>query len=276
MLKFSGFSLSTEYRVLSTLLFTPVSTLLATLFYLTGIRRAVVNRNFALTGLRQPPFFRWKLGFNLLRDAFPLLFGRAAPIPRLSPRSQVHLQALRRGPSLLLAAHFHNWEAQASALARLGVPLLGAARPLTAPWAERILRRLRARHGVPVVQDAVPRRALRHLRAGGCFGFLWDQHSPASVRPGIFFGRSVSLNPLPLLLLEAILRESEACPVYFGAWLPGGELRILPLGDRARLERRYHRVLETLVKRHPQYWYGFLHARFKGPGMYPGHRRGTQ
>jgi lauroyl/myristoyl acyltransferase len=257
------------------------SALLATLFYLSGIRRSIVDRNFDLMGLHQPPFFRWKLAFHLFQDAFSLFLSRAAPNPRLSQRSQAHLATLRRGPSLLLAAHFHNWEAQASVLTRLGVPLLGAARPLAAPWAERLLRALRARHSVPVVHEAVPRRALRHLRAGGCFGFLWDQHSPASLKgnpePGTFFGRPVSLNPLPLVLLE-----NESCPVYFGIWLPGGELRLVPLGARlhepfdesarARLERRYHRVLEVLVRRHPQYWYGFLHARFKTLGAYRGHR----
>jgi lauroyl/myristoyl acyltransferase len=271
-----------------------LSLLLATLYYLSGIRRSVVNRNLDLVLGKRPLFFRWKLAFNLFQDAFSLLFGyhpRAGGDPRspsrlsshLSSRSQTHLAALRSGPSLLLAAHFHNWEAQASVLARLGVPLLGAARPLKTPWAERLLRAVRARRGVPVIHDDIPRRALRHLRTGGCFGFLWDQHSPASLKqalsePGTFFGHPVSLNPLPFLLLE-----SESCPVYFGAWLPGGELRIIPLlnpvgkdpgAARACLERRYHRVLQTLIKRHPTYWYGFLHARFKTLGPYPGHRKG--
>jgi lauroyl/myristoyl acyltransferase len=254
------------YLIRATLL----SGFFAPLFALSGVRRSVIRRNLALTLGRTPLFFRLRLGFNLFHDLLSLI-STIHLIPSLRPRSRVHLEAMRgkngSGPSLLLAAHFHNWEAQASALARLGVPLLGAARPLKAPWAERILRAVRAKRGVAVIHDDIPRRALRHLQSGGCFGFLWDQHSPASVQPGTFFGHAVSLNPLPLALLE-----KEPCPVYFGVWLPGNELRIIPLG-RTHLERRYHRILETLVKRHPTYWYGFLHARFKTLGAYPGHRR---
>jgi hypothetical protein len=29
------------------------------------------------------------------------------------------------------------------------------------------------------------------------------------------------------------------------------------------LARRYHRVLEVLVRRHPTWWYGLAHRRFK-------------
>jgi lauroyl/myristoyl acyltransferase len=267
---FGGFFLSTVYRVLST----GIPSLLATLFCLSGIRRSIVDRNLALT-LGHPQnslFFRWKLAFHLFQDLQSLVFGPPA-LPRLSTRSRVHLESLRAGPTLLLAAHFHNWEAQASALNRLGVPLLGAARLLAFSPADALLRRLRTRNRVPVVVRDVPRAALRHLRSGGCFGFLWDQHSPESTRSGTFFGCSVSLNPLPFSLLK-----NEPCPVYCGVWLPGNELRFILLSSRfdgdwqGRLERRYHRVLETLIRRHPQYWYGFLHARFKTLGPYPGHR----
>jgi lauroyl/myristoyl acyltransferase len=272
----SRFLPPTAYRLLSILF----SALLASLFFLSGQRARVVRRNAALlapdafpAGKGRPPrFFRWKLAFHAFQDLFSLFHSSAAPV--LSPRSRAHLETLQSGPSVLLAAHFHNWEAQASALARWGVPLLGGALPLTGSGSNRLLGWLRARNRVPVVVADVPRRALRHLRAGGCFGFLWDQHAPGSPRTGTFFGRPVLLNPLPLVLLER-----APGPVFFGAWLPGGEIRLIPLLSRlegawqARLERRYHRVLQTLVRRHPVFWYGFLHARFKNLGPYPGHRK---
>lgn len=174
---------------------------------------------------------------------------------------------------MLLTAHFQNWEAQAAAWVRQGIPLLGAARPLKGVIPQKILTGVRKRHGVSVVTTSVPRNALRHLRAGGCFGLLWDQHASDTVRAGRFFGQPVALNPLPFFLLER-----RPCPVFFGALLPDRSLRLIPLIDRFgpgwedRLARRYHRVLETLIRRYPAHWHGILHARFKTLGAYPGHR----
>jgi hypothetical protein len=250
----------------------------AALFALSGVRRGVIRRNFALTRLPVPAFFRFRLGFNLARDVLSLILPGALSPPRLHPRSRRSLDALRRGPGLLLTAHFGNWEAQAAAWVRHGVPLLGAARPLKRAAFQGLVSRIRERHDISVVSTAVPRAALRHLRAGGCFGLLWDQHARDSVRAGRFFGVPVALNPLPFFLLAR-----NPCPVHFGVLLPDGSLRLVPLLDPARrgfgpgwedrLARRYHRVLETLVRRDPTLWYGVLHARFKTVEAYPGHRR---
>jgi hypothetical protein len=249
----------------------------AVLFAFTAVRLKVIRRNFALTRLPRPAFFRLRLGFHLARDLLSLIFPGAFPPVRLHPRSRRSLDALRRGPGLLLTAHFGNWEAQAAAWRRHGVPLLGAARPLKGAVPHALLAGLRARHGISVVTGGVPRAALRHLESRGCFGLLWDQHAPDSVRPGSFFGVPVSLNPLPCFLLSR-----HRCPAFFGVLLPGGTLRLVPLLDPARrgfdagwedrLARRYHRVLETLIRRHPTRWHGILHARFKTVEQYPGHR----
>lgn len=256
---------------------------LSALFVMSRVRTRVIRRNFDLTrasGLKPPALLRIRLGFHLARDLLSLLLPGTLPRPRLHARSRAALARLRGGPSFLLTAHFGNWEAQAAAWGRHRVPLLGAARPLKGAVPRSLLAKLRARHGIHVVSNAVPRAALRHLHAGGCFGLLWDQHAPDSVRPGSFFGVPVSLNPLPAFLLARV-----PCPAYFGILLPGGTLRLIPLLDsrqigRAgwedRLARRYHRVLETLIRRHPARWYGVLHARFKTVEAYPGHRVGSR
>ncbi len=249
--------------------------LLAFMLWASGFRRRVIDRNLAYIGgniggnarLR----FRWRLCFAASRDFLALLSGA---IPRTAPpaRSATLLETMKTGPSLLLTAHFHNWEALAGALRSRGVPLLGAARPLRNPWAENFLRFLRRRLGVPVVSEKWALAGLRHLGQSRCFGLLWDQHSPASEFTGRFFGHTVLLNPLPFFLLR-----HHPCPVFFGVFLPGGNLRlirILPEIEGAwerKLIRRYHRVLETLIRMHPQFWYGFFHARFKNIAPYPGH-----
>jgi lauroyl/myristoyl acyltransferase len=202
-----------------------------------------------------------------------LLLPGKLPPTRLHSRTPAALESLREGPILLLTAHFCNWEAQAAAWRRHGVPLLGAARPLRGAISQTILTKLRKRHDIVVVSGSVPRAALRHLDSGGCFGLLWDQHAARSARPGAFAGVPVALDPLPFFLLDR-----RPCPVHFGVLLPGGTLRLLPLlsrfnpGWEDRLARRYHRVLEVLVRRHPACWHGALHARFKMVEAYPGHR----
>ena len=221
--------------------------------------------------------FRYRLAARLLRDAASLAAGPRAPRFPVDPRSQAALDAVRAGPSLLLTAHFGNWELQAAAWRRHGVALRGAARPLTSRAGGLLLDAVRARHGIRVVSESVPRAALRHLAGGGCFGLLWDQHAPGSPVTGHLFGVPVRLDPLPVFLLR-----HRPVPVYFGVLLPDGTLRLIRLVAASaaarpdavpRLARRYHRALETVARRHPASWYGVLHARFKGEADYGDHRR---
>lgn len=244
---------------------------LAAVLWVLGFRRRIVRRNLEICRVRVANGFRWRLTFAAARDFCALMTGSLRY--SLGPRAAEHRIVMRRGPSLLLTAHFHNWEFLGAALRREGVPLLAASLPFKNPWAERFLLGLRRRLDLPTVSDAVPRAALRHLQQGGCFALLWDQHAPGSDCVGEFFGQTVLLNPLPVFLLR-----HHPCPVRFGVLLPDGGLRLLTLIDHfdgdweSKLTRRYHRVLEVLARRHPEYWYGFFHARFKHAIRYVGHR----
>jgi KDO2-lipid IV(A) lauroyltransferase len=237
-----------------------------------GFRQRVVERNLALTGLRPVRDFYPRLCRAAANDFAVLAWARPPGISQ-HVRAPSRLAAMRSGSSILLTAHFHNWEVLGRELRRRGVPLLAAAKPLRNARAEALLRSMRAGWGVATLSASVPRAALRHLKGKGCFALLWDQHAPGSAFADRFFGRPVLLNPLPFFLLR-----HHPCPVYFGVMVPGGVLRVLrllawPRGDwEKKLMRRYHRVLEILVRRHPEYWYGFFHARFKNGSDYPGHR----
>ena len=233
-----------------------------------GFKRRVVRVNLVYAGFKNVRTFRFRLCRAAAGAFLAFLFGPSEPSP-LDEKSLRHLQAMRRGPSLLLTAHFHNWEKLGESLGVYGVPVLAAAQPLRRSWANRVLIRARRRLGISPVSDSVPRKALRHLRDEGCFVFLWDQHSPDSRQEGVFLGRSVRVNPLPIFLMR-----HEPVPVFFGALDPIRGLRLIPLmhgwnGDwEKRLIRRYHRLLEVLVRRHPEYWYGFFHRRFKNSAVY--------
>ncbi len=219
---------------------------------------------------------RWRLCFHASRDLIALILN-SGKTPAISTRDKMRLDEMKAGPSLLLTAHFHNWEFLGRELRRQGIALLAAAKPMYSARAEKILQGLRRRAGVPTVSGNVPRTGLKHLQQGGCFALLWDQHAPQSESIGNFFGHPVQMNPLPEFLLG-----HRPCPVYFGVLLPGNHLRLMPLlstfeGNwETKLTQRYHRVLEILIRKHPEYYYGFFHARFKNAAIYPGHRRQAQ
>ena len=126
-----------------------------------------------------------------------------------------------------------------------------------------------------MVTEDILARALSHLRAGHCFGILWDQYSPLHRHVSPFFGIPAAMDPLPEILVRRL-----APAVMAGFLLPDGTLRLVPLlkagsalPDPSRLSRRFHRVLETLLRAHPTYGYGLCHARFKDTVSYPGRGR---
>jgi hypothetical protein len=214
--------------------------------------------------------------FNLSLDLVRFLVGRYGKPIRMRPRDAKRLQELRSAPSLFLTAHFHHWEALSGWLIRNQVPVVGAARKLQHSLAQRLLVLLRGRMGVQVVDENVLPFALQHLGSGKCFGLLWDQYSPHHRHQSVFFGLPAAMNPLPEILVRRCRPR-----VWVGFLLPDGTFRLAAIQSSkmaARsphiLSRRYHRILELVISRHPAYWYGLCHARFKGSLPYlPGRNR---
>lgn len=256
--------LVTLYRLCLYLLSFPLLLLL----YIGGWKKAVLLENARYCGFRSP-FFRLRFYAHVALDFLRLVLGNYGRPIHSRPQDAAKLKKLKSGSSLFLTAHFHHWELMGGWMVRQGVRLLSVARPLSQSQAQSLLLRLRGRLGLVTVSDQIPRRALRHLEAGGCFGMLWDQRSLGSpVRAG-FFGRQLQVDPLPPFLLR-----HHSSEVWFGTLLPNGTFRLLLLmspssrGSRSvnpnRLARRYHRVLELLVRSHPTWWYGMAHRRFLG------------
>jgi lauroyl/myristoyl acyltransferase len=133
--------------------------------------------------------------------------------------------------------------------------------------AQSCLAFFRSRISSRTVEADIPRQALRHLDQGGCFALLWDQRVSRSTLKSPLFGIPLRMDPLPPFLIR-----HRDCPVWFGAILPDGTFRLLLLHPGAgplptsdptgRIARRYHRVLELLIRRHPTWWYGLAHRRF--------------
>lgn len=218
--------------------------------------------------------FRFRWCRCLAQDFLDTLSSKPNPLIRLRPQDQGKFRILQSRTSLFLTGHFHNWEALAAWMGQQGVPLLGAARPLHSPLFNSLLARLRKKSGVSVVTHNILTRASSHLHSGRCFGILWDQYSNLHRHSSLLFGIPAAMDPLP----EVLVRRYRPA-VMAGFLLPDGTLRLvslLPSGsalpDPTRLSRRYHRVLEVVVRAYPTYWYGLCHARFKDTIGYPGGR----
>jgi hypothetical protein len=231
-------------------------------------KRPIIARNTQLLLKLRPSYFR--LYFHLCRDLLLFVHGKYNGSLWASPKSSAVLSRMKNQGSLLLTAHFHNWELMGGWLNREGLRLLSAARILERSQAQRTLEILRSRIASPTVSESIPERSVAHIKMGGCFAVLWDQYSPQARFSSSFLGQPAAMNPLPIYL-----QIRTGAPIYFAAPLPGGEIRILQLSkgmrqDPLRLAGRYHRFLGILVRKYPTYWYGFCHRRFKDRLNYGG------
>jgi hypothetical protein len=228
----------------------------------------------------------WALGLWLhaVWEALGFWWGWRPPSPRLRPQDRKAWNAIKQGKALFLTYHFHRFEWLGAELVRLGIPLLAAAKPFAQAKFGSAIKAKRQRYGIPTVESEVPRQALRHLRQGGCFAFLWDQRPSPRVTPNLEWGFSnspetfhqnpsatlagipVAMNPLP----TALMRLAQPLPVFAGVWLPQGEICLWQLctGKEAHIAekaaRRYHRIALALARQYPSYHFGLLHQRFKG------------
>lgn len=255
------------------------------LLFLSGWKKTHILANARLCGLHPTSLFRLRFYHGACLDLLKLLHGNYGRPILSRPRDEGKLESLRSGPALFLSAHFHNWELMGSWLTlNSGIPLLSAALPLKHAASHTGLEWIRKRTGVPVIAKAITRTALRHLQSGKSFGMLWDQSPSRSDLTSPFFGHRVRMDPLP-----SFLALKSRAPVFFGAMLPGGRFRIVKILKAAsshpaslvtgsnpdpvasdlaqaaalRLARRYHRVLQVLVRAYPWCWYGLAHRRFK-------------
>jgi KDO2-lipid IV(A) lauroyltransferase len=173
---------------------------------------------------------------------------------------------------IFLTAHLGNWELMAAVCGMLGYRLFPVARPLDNPWLNRLIDRIRGRHGGMVVSkkaESAPTDLLNALRRGDLVGILLDQNAR-----GIFvdfFSRPASTSTG----LALIARRSGA-PVVpaFIVREASDRHRILiqPPVDMARSRdlgadvtvntARCTAVIERMVRAYPEQWL-WLHRRWK-------------
>lgn len=181
-------------------------------------------------------------------------------------------RALARGRgAVLLTAHFGNWEYLGAALSLAGYPLRSMVRNQGKRLDEAV-NGLRALSGnVLFDRNRSGRKILRALQENAIVGVLADQHSDnAGVRVD-FLGRPCMATSAPVAF--ALKSGAPLIPAFdLRLSFERHEVIVLPpiglerTGDRERDlavgTRRAQKVIETMVRRHPEQWFWF-HRRWR-------------
>jgi len=178
-------------------------------------------------------------------------------------------------PTVIVTAHFGNFEIGGFLLGLLGFPTYTVARNLDNPYLDRYLTQFRGATG----QHIIPKNGgyediLRVLGSGGAMSFLGDQHAGPKGCWVEFFGRPASAHKAIALLSL----EHDAPMAVCGARRVGRPLQfemtcvgIADPRDAAdevagiqQLTQWYSRRTEAMIRTAPdQYWW--LHRRWKDP-----------
>ena len=176
---------------------------------------------------------------------------------------------------LFLTAHLGNWEMMAIVYTLLGYPLLPVARPLDNPWLNRLVDRIRSRHGGTVVSKkagSAPREIIQALRRGDCVGILLDQNmAPYDGVFVNFFGRPACTakglalvarrTGAPVVPAFIIRRDDDRHRIVFEP--PVELVRTRDLEEDVLVNTaRCTAVIERMVRAHPEQWL-WMHRRWK-------------
>jgi Kdo2-lipid IVA lauroyltransferase/acyltransferase len=200
------------------------------------------------------------------------------------------LEALldRDRPTLIVTAHFGNWELAGYAIGAFGFRSYAIARVLDNPFLEDYFKRFRQGTGQAIIakNDDFPRLEAA-LRLGGKVATLADQDAgPRGVFVD-FFGRPASahkavalmameFNAVMLVIGVPRIGQFDLTRTGFGYEIVCEDV-IDPAEYAGRpdavkaITARYHAALERMIRRHPEQYF-WLHRRWKSQ---PAARRAT-
>ncbi|MGQ0538436.1 MAG: lysophospholipid acyltransferase family protein, partial [Gemmatimonadaceae bacterium] len=181
--------------------------------------------------------------------------------------------ALRAGSGVVLVTgHVGSWELAGAYVAARGFPFDAIARRMRNPLFDAYITRARERVGMRIVHDSdAVRLTPRALRSGRAVGFISDQGVKGLASTYVpFFGR-----PAKTPRGAAVFAYRFAVPAFFVAamlrpsgkyWFHVQEIPVERAGDREEAVDRtvaaYTRILETLVRRHPDQYF-WMHRRWR-------------
>ncbi len=180
--------------------------------------------------------------------------------------------AQRKGV-ILVAGHLGNWELSAAYMTARGLPVDAIAMHMANPLSDAFFKRTRERFGMRVLfADESVRAIPRSLKDGRGVGFLSDQSAKGLASTWIpFFGRPARTprgaavfalrGDLPMVFVAALRKPDGRYVAHFE------DVPLVRTGDKESdidaTVLAYTRVLERLVREHPEQYF-WQHRRWKG------------
>jgi KDO2-lipid IV(A) lauroyltransferase len=191
--------------------------------------------------------------------------------------------AYEKGKGVLaLTAHFGNWELLTVIAAMIRFPLNIVVRPLDFRPLDHFIFNLRTRYGGKIIpKQRSIRSIIRCLNRGEMVALLMDQN--VDWYEGVFVDfmghRACTNKGLALLALKTgapvvpvfMIRGKKGFRAEFGP-----EISTIKTGDKQKdIEantREYNRVIENVIRRHPDQWF-WIHQRWKTKPYQPWPRK---
>jgi KDO2-lipid IV(A) lauroyltransferase len=178
-------------------------------------------------------------------------------------------------PTVIVTAHFGNFEMGGFLLGLLGFPTYAVARNLDNPFLDRFVNRFRGATGQHIIpKNGGYEQILRVLASGGTMSFLADQYAGPKGCWVEFFGRPASAHKAIALLSLEHDAPMAVCgarrldrPMQFEMQVMGiADPRDASdgIGSVRELTQWYSGLMEAMIRQSPeQYWW--VHRRWKDP-----------
>ena len=186
----------------------------------------------------------------------------------------IFLKALQENKGvILMSAHLGNWEVGLQKFKLEFSPFYVVAREIKSRWAASIMKKLRTRYGVEIIQAKNSYRTIVDLlKQNKVVGFAFDQHHGHRGIYVDFFGRAAATSPG----IAMLARETGACVIpsfnfrnldgsftgYFDEPLPFVKTNNKEF-DLFYNTQIYTKKIEEWVRKYPEQWF-WLHRRWKG------------
>ncbi|MDR2694178.1 MAG: lysophospholipid acyltransferase family protein [Chitinispirillales bacterium] len=249
------------------------------LLCLLGVHRGIVRKNFDHVGLwdkgKADKIIR-RLYRNMGRYAVDFLRGGKLPPYRLN-RYDIYTGTRGRGKgTIIVLAHFGNWELLASIWGKQESDLNVVAKPMSNPLVEDWLFKKRTALGVNTIYtDSALRGMLSALKRNGITAILIDQNMGSMGTPVPFLGKTAST----VRTVAGLIRKTGAAavPVYaimggdgvydidfFEAEPPAEEAGGDTEAAITAIQAQHNDILSRWVMKRPEHWFGWFHRRFGG------------
>jgi KDO2-lipid IV(A) lauroyltransferase len=177
---------------------------------------------------------------------------------------------------IILTAHFGAWEIGGDCIGSHLEDLVIIYKQLKNPYVNNFLIKNRGKGGYyRLVQDKEAlRNVMRHLKRGGNAAILFDQNAAGDGMAVTFFGKPASTHSAPALF--ALKTGCSVVPAFIFK-KPGFRkyhieihepFPLIKSGDSHKdildNTQQYNDFLESIVRDHPEHWFGWVHKRWSG------------